>query len=127
MKRIVLALFFCFSTKTAVADEWLGKDKPQHFVISMGLGALGNHILPNTITGYERTIYGALISFAPGLVKEVVDGRTPGKKFSNKDLLWDAMGSIAGSVLYDTSVRVFYRQEPSSKNSTLYITYNGTF
>jgi uncharacterized protein YfiM (DUF2279 family) len=86
---------------TSSADDTWGKDKAYHLVVSFSLAstwsatlwALGNDPLP------IRLAMSSSFSLLPGVFKEIYDSGQPGKTFSGKDLLWDVIGTAAGSLL----------------------------
>lgn len=80
----------------AAKDSWSGKDKLQHFGLSIPLGMLGTHMARNSS---NPVLYGTLIGTAPGLVKELLDARCQGSGFSYKDLTADVLGSLSGAYL----------------------------
>ncbi len=79
-------------------DRWIAEDKLRHLTMSFALTALGN--------GFGRTVFrrqaaftaAGAAAFVAGIGKEVHDRRA-GRRFSLKDLTWDAAGVALGLTL----------------------------
>ena len=81
----------------ASEDEWLGPDKPKHFVVCTalaGAGYGGGALLFDAPAA--RWLTGAGLAMGIGLGKELYDSRPRGRGFSGKDLAWDAAGTVVG-------------------------------
>jgi len=131
MKIILALLLFLFFSKPTLAqqNDWVGGDKPQHFIVSMFAGALGNELIASDSNQYERIIGGALIGFAIGFAKEILDAHKPNGAFSRTDLVWDLLGSVVGSYFYDKAFRVTVvpNRHSVSNNPTVYLVYTSKF
>jgi uncharacterized protein YfiM (DUF2279 family) len=71
-------------------DSWRGPDKTEHFLGSFVLGAAAGGVFPDR----PWAAFGA--AMVPGVLKELIDSRQPGNKFSGKDLVADALGAALG-------------------------------
>lgn len=82
-------------------DAWWGYDKAQHFVAS-GLVTLSAQYTYETKFGGDRRRVlpaAALTSLSVGVAKEIYDVHRPrGSGFSQRDLVWDALGTAAAVV-----------------------------
>lgn len=81
------------------ADPFFGPDKVQHFLVSMFLQSFTYSALRATKASHQSSLAGALVTSASfGIGKEIRDRKTVGL-FSAKDLLWDAGGIGASTLL----------------------------
>lgn len=82
-------------------DPWLGADKARHFagslISTVFLGKLSQEQFGYTAP--QGKVFGAGITFALGLGKEINDSRNPGNIFSVKDLVADIAGIAAGILI----------------------------
>ena len=80
------------------ADPWFGTDKVKHFFLGFFLQSVAYSSLRATKLGHESSLIGSTaLSAGVGLGKELVDGRRT--RFSPRDLVWDAAGIGAATVL----------------------------
>ena len=90
MKSSSRLLALCLLASTpAVAEEWSGADKAQHFALSAAFGTLSAMHFENKWTAFG-------VAMIPGLLKEIHDGSQAGNRFSGKDLAADALGAAVG-------------------------------
>ena len=77
-------------------DEWLAIDKAQHFLMSYGSAMFAYGAL-RAVNIDQRHASAAAVagSLALGVGKELFD-RRQGGPFSGRDLVWDALGTLAG-------------------------------
>ena len=90
----------------ATRDSWFGIDKIKHFFISAFIESVSYSALQAARVQRKSALAGAIgVSAAFGVAREVHDKRTPGNRFSYKDLSWDALGITAGAVMLKRTVR----------------------
>lgn len=76
-------------------DRWLDVDKAQHFAMSYGSAVVGYSMLRGMDVDHGNAEAAALAgSIVLGLGKELAD-RARGGTISYKDLVWDALGTLA--------------------------------
>jgi len=74
----------------AQAEGWTGTDKTQHMAVSAAFGGIARAVTPNKLTAFG-------LAMAPGIAKELYDGRHEGKHTASvKDLAADAVGAAIG-------------------------------
>lgn len=80
----------------ARADEWWGRDKALHLLVSAGLGgaAYGGLWLAGDDTAEVKLALAVPLALVPGLAKELYDDGQPGNRFSGRDMLWNAVGVL---------------------------------
>jgi putative lipoprotein len=85
----------------AAADGWWGADKASHLGISFALGAsaYGGLALAGKDVRVVRLLLSVGLALAPGLAKEIYDSGQPGNSFSARDLTWDLVGAVTGSLV----------------------------
>lgn len=95
MKTIfaLILLSLCIATAPA-QDSWTGSDKKLHFGVSTISGFVARSFFPN------EPIKAIGLALVPGLLKELSDSRDTGNKFSGKDMTWNFLGALTGSLLY---------------------------
>ena len=105
MKYVIALLLLLPVTASAQAsgartpDPIFGPDKVQHFFVSFFLQSITYSALRATKANHQSSLAGASVTSALfGIGKEVRDQRTVGL-FSTKDLLWDAGGIGAATLL----------------------------
>jgi putative lipoprotein len=92
-------IVFAFAPQAVSADRWFGSDKIQHFVSSAFVQAMGYSALRVGGAAHSTALLGASVATAAvGVTKEWHDRNTQGD-FSGRDLVWDAAGGGAMSVL----------------------------
>lgn len=75
----------------------IGKDKVLHFAACMIVAALIAVIVANTCAlPFPACMAGFLGGVACGIGKEYGDSKAPGNRWSNADLLADALGAAVG-------------------------------
>jgi uncharacterized protein YfiM (DUF2279 family) len=104
MRGLVL-VFTLARTPEHRGDRWFAPDKLQHFFTSAFVQSLGYGTLRLAGAGHSTSLGGASAATAlTGVGKEVYDHRTGGD-VSARDLLWDAAGAGAATVLLVRTVR----------------------
>lgn len=94
-----LFIVFSLSPMSLPADRWLAPDKVQHFLSSAFVQSMSYGALRTTGLSHGAALAGASAATAvAGVGKEVRDQRTRGE-FSVRDLVWDAAGAGAATVL----------------------------
>lgn len=122
MKKALAILLLALATNTSAFE--IERDKVNHFGVSFGLGLIGNQILPDTISPFERVVYGTIIGTMPGLLKEILDKNNFDRNgFSGRDLFMDVLGSMAGSLVGE-KIRIYVRTEPVHQ---VFIAYSSKF
>lgn len=85
--------------RQAEDDQWFGTDKVRHFFISAMLQSLGYGTLRALDVRHGSALAGASVVTAGfGVGKELSD-RRHGRNVSARDLIWDAAGAGAASLL----------------------------
>lgn len=81
-------------------DPWWGEDKAKHFAVCSLAGAAGA-LAARQADGSDGQAFGIGVGVAVGLGvgKETYDDRIKGTYFSGKDLVWDLLGGLAGSLV----------------------------
>jgi len=80
-------------------DAWHGKDKAEHFTVSMGLGMLGASFFSDAQTPANQFFYGTLLGSMPGLIKEIRDIHHHGSNASYKDMTFNVLGAATGAAI----------------------------
>ncbi|MBU1694363.1 MAG: hypothetical protein KKC51_10425 [Verrucomicrobia bacterium] len=97
---IVVSLFSGCVTFDHPKDHWLARDKAGHFLTFGALGAAAAAAaLHNDQSDNEAFMIGVGVATGLGAAKEYVDEKPLHKYFSAKDLIWDLMGGIVGSLI----------------------------
>jgi uncharacterized protein YfiM (DUF2279 family) len=79
-------------------DAWLGEDKFMHFAMSYMI-TTGSFGAARIVTDKDASLAtGIALGAAAGILKEVYDKRDS-RRFSFRDLLWDAAGITAGVLI----------------------------
>jgi putative lipoprotein len=101
--------------QAAEPEPWLGRDKAEHYSVSLMLAANGYAV---TAASSERPVIravcGAGFAFSAGVAKEIYD-ESSGKRFSGRDLTWDALGTATGTLvafLFDRYLSKSPRRHP---------------
>jgi uncharacterized protein YfiM (DUF2279 family) len=81
------------------SDAWLGKDKAEHFTVSMGLGMLGASFFGDATSTTNQFFYGTLLGSMPGLIKEIRDIHHHGSTASYKDMTFNVLGAATGAAI----------------------------
>ena len=89
----------CASLRQA-GDPWWGDDKAKHFAVC-GLAGAAGALAARQADGSDGQAFGIGMGVAVGLGagKETYDDRIKGTYFSGKDLVWDLLGGLAGSLV----------------------------
>lgn len=128
IKKLVIGAVCCGIFNIAEAkDEWFAQDKAKHFSISVGMGAIATSLMPKDFTDEEKIVGGTLAGFLVGFSKELYDKSTPGRVYSYKDMTWDFAGSLLGSYLFNSAVKIYYQPKTATGNETVMLTYEGKF
>jgi putative lipoprotein len=89
----------------APGDGWLGVDKIKHFLVAAFTQSVAYSVLQASGVSHRGALAGAWTTTAALSVgKELYDGRTTGV-FSVRDLVWDAAGAGAATLLIDRTRR----------------------
>ncbi len=99
MALAVALLSGCASLRQA-GDSWWGDDKAKHFAVC-GLAGAAGALAARQADGSDGQAFGIGMGVAVGLGagKETYDDRIKGTYFSGKDLVWDLLGGLAGSLV----------------------------
>jgi len=73
----------------AADDTWNSSDKLSHMAVSAALGTASGAYFENKWTAFG-------VAMIPGVVKEIIDSRDRGNRFSGKDLAANAIGAAVG-------------------------------
>lgn len=105
MRGVLLVFSLSSRPATAPGDGWFSVDKAQHFFSSAFVQSVGYGVLRGAGLSHGAALGGASVATAAvGVGKEIHDGRTGGD-VSARDLVWDAAGAGAVSVLLAHSAR----------------------
>jgi putative lipoprotein len=86
-------------------DSWFGADKLKHFLVAAFTQSVAYSALQAAKVGHDGALAGAWgVTAAVSVAKELHDKRTTGL-FSTRDLVWDAAGAGAATVLLVRSRR----------------------
>jgi uncharacterized protein YfiM (DUF2279 family) len=89
----------------APRDAWFGADKLKHFFVAAFTQSVTYSVLQVAKVKHDHAMMGAwAVTATVSVAKEVHDRRTTGL-FSIRDLVWDAAGAGAASLLIHRSVR----------------------
>lgn len=103
-----LALAF---TLVAPPDHWFGPDKLKHFFVAAFVQSATYSMLQSARVRHDHALAGAWAATATiSVAKEVHDRRATGL-FSVRDLVWDAAGAGAATVLLERSRRSSSRDD----------------
>lgn len=81
-------------------DPWWGCDKAQHFAVCGLAGAAGALAARQGDFSDGRSfLIGTGVAVGLGVGKETYDARIQRTYFSGKDLVWDLLGGVAGSLV----------------------------
>lgn len=81
-------------------DPWVGQDKLQHLGMSFAMTSFGYGAARLALDRKPATLAAAGAALAAGVAKELLDLRA-GRRFSARDLLWDAAGVAAALTIVD--------------------------
>ena len=90
---------------TIPPDNWFGSDKLKHFFIAAFTQTVSYSALQAARVNHDQALAGAwAITATVSIAKEIRDRRSYGL-FSYRDLVWDAAGAGAATLLSAKSVR----------------------
>jgi len=96
----LLLVLLLSSPAHAIEDPWFGQDKTKHFGYSALLGGLSSWVaLEEDASDREAIVVGLAIVIPLGVAKESYDRNVKETFWSWKDLTWNIIGSLAGSLL----------------------------
>ena len=85
--------------KAAEPDAWFARDKAEHYSVSLMLAANGYAAMTAfSDSPATRAAFGAGFSLSAGIAKELHDDYI-GRRFSWRDLTWDALGTATGTIV----------------------------
>jgi uncharacterized protein YfiM (DUF2279 family) len=97
---LIVLLLQLLTTRVAAADAWWGADKAYH--LSLSFAFAGTCYAALALLSSDRQLVrlglSASLALAPGVAKEIYDSGRPGNGFSGRDLTWDIVGVVAGSL-----------------------------
>jgi uncharacterized protein YfiM (DUF2279 family) len=103
---LCLAVNVIYAQTAVTRDSWFGIDKIKHFFISAFIESVSYSALQAARVNHRTALTGAIgVSAALGVARELHDKRTPGNRFSYKDLTWDALGITAGAVTLKRTIK----------------------
>ena len=89
----------------AQPDRWFSPDKIKHFFMAAFVQSVGYSALRATQLGHRSSLIGASAgSVVVSVGKEVSDARRTGL-FSKRDLVWDAAGIGASTLMLERTAR----------------------
>ena len=98
--RLKLTFAFVLSLQAPAVDSWFGTDKIKHFLLAGFVQSTSYSALRATSLDHRSSLLGATaVSAGVAVGKELSDRRSTG--FSVRDLVWDAAGIGASTVLLD--------------------------
>jgi uncharacterized protein YfiM (DUF2279 family) len=101
-----LAANLVFAQTAVARDRWFGVDKIKHFFISAFIESVSYSVLQASNVKRRPALAGAIgVSATLGVAREIHDKRTPGNRFSYRDLTWDALGIGAGAVMLTHTIK----------------------
>lgn len=99
---LLMVILSCSGCTHTAQDEWMGKDKAQHFISSAFLSAAGNAYGEKQNWREEHSgSFGVLFAIDIGAAKELYDSREGGTGWSWKDFSWDIAGAATGYALWN--------------------------
>jgi uncharacterized protein YfiM (DUF2279 family) len=102
---VIVPLVLSLSLTTPPKDRWWGADKLKHFFVAAFTQTVSYSALQAANVRHGPAVAGAsAITAVVSVAKEVHDRRTTGL-FSVRDLVWDAAGAGAATMLVSKSVR----------------------
>jgi putative lipoprotein len=105
--RIALAV----SLAAPPPDGWFGADKLKHFFVAAFTQSVTYSALQLARVGHDRALAGAwAVTATVSVAKELRDRRSYGL-FSVRDLVWDAAGAGAATLVIQHSVRTSTRPD----------------
>lgn len=81
-------------------DDWFSDDKYKHFLLSTVISAgIANAAKDESRDNCEAALIGFSVTLALGAAKESYDKRKKKTLYSERDMVWNAAGSLTGSLL----------------------------
>ena len=100
-----VTLLLVLALQAQPADRWFSPDKIKHFFMAAFVQSVGYSALRATQLGHRSSLVGASAgSAAASIAKELSDSRRTGL-FSKRDLVWDAAGIGASTLLLERTAR----------------------
>ena len=106
IKRISLSLLLCTlagcatQDKNHLKDDWFADDKYKHFLLSTAISAaVANTAKDESRDNCEAALIGFSVTLTLGAAKESYDKRKKKTMYSERDMVWNAAGSVVGSLL----------------------------
>jgi uncharacterized protein YfiM (DUF2279 family) len=101
----VKAFLLVLALQAQPADGWFSSDKVKHFFLAAFVQSVSYSALRATRLGHQSSLVGASAgSVAVSIGKELADARRTGL-FSRRDLVWDAAGIGASTLLLERTAR----------------------
>ena len=96
-------------------DSWFGPDKLKHFFVAAFTQSVSYSALQLARVRHDQALAGAwVVTASVSVAKELHDRRSYGL-FSVRDLVWDAAGAGAATLVIQRSVRTTARAGPSAE------------
>jgi len=103
---LCLAVNIIYAQTAVARDSWFGIDKIKHFFMSAFIESVSYSALQAAQVKRRPALGAAIgVSAAFGVARELHDKRTPGNRFSYRDLTWDALGITAGAVMLTRTIK----------------------
>jgi len=97
----------------APRDSWFGADKLKHFFVATFTQSVTYSVLQLAKVDHDQAMAGAwAVTATVSVAKEIRDRRTTGL-FSVRDLVWDAAGAGAATLLLQHSARRSRDDDPA--------------
>jgi uncharacterized protein YfiM (DUF2279 family) len=102
---VKLTFLFVLALQAQPADRWFSSDKVKHFFLAAFVQSVSYSALRATQLGHRSSLVGATAGSAVvSIGKELSDARRTGL-FSKRDLVWDAAGIGASTLMLDRTAR----------------------
>ena len=102
---LVFVFTLSFGQERRADDRWFAVDKTKHFVTAAFVQSVSFSALRTTGLSRGQSLAGAtVVAGAVSIGKEISDARSRGR-VSQKDLVWDAAGMAAASLLLHRTER----------------------
>lgn len=103
---LCLAVNIIYAQAAVARDSWFGIDKIKHFFMSAFIESVSYSALQAAQVKRRPALGAAIgVTAAFGVAREIHDKRTSGKRFSYRDLTWDALGITAGAVMLTRTIK----------------------
>jgi putative lipoprotein len=101
------------------SDAWFGSDKVKHFFVAAFTQSVTYSVLQAARLKDDQALAGAWgVTAAVSIAKEIHDRRSYGL-FSVRDLVWDAAGAVAATVIINHAVRSDAENSSSSRRAQI--------